>query len=61
MSSDSEEDRSQIKGVEAAAKDAGFDSFKNFLESHGLALFNLDDVKEGRGILRSMGYGVSVD
>lgn len=51
-------DKSQIKGTDAAAKDAGFDNFKAFLLSYGLRLENNDDVQEGKAILRAMGYGV---
>jgi hypothetical protein len=43
-------------GTNSAAKDAGFTSFKNFLESYGLMLYNPEDVEEGKNILRGMGY-----
>jgi uncharacterized membrane protein len=43
-------------GTNSAAKDAGFTSFKNFLESYGLKLYNPEDVEEGKNILRAMGY-----
>jgi hypothetical protein len=52
-------DKSKITGTDSAAKDAGFSGFKAFLESYGLRLHNPDDVKEGRAILKGMGYGVS--
>lgn len=51
-------DRSQIKGTNAAAKDAGFEDFAAFLLAHGLRLHSHDDVVEGRAFLRAMGYGV---
>ena len=51
-------DKSQIKDTDAAAKDAGFDKFAAFLMSYGLSSVHYDDVKEGRAILRAMGYGV---
>lgn len=50
--------KSSITGTEAAAKDAGFSGFKNFLESYGLRIWNDDDIQEGKAILRGMGYGV---
>ncbi|KAF1942207.1 hypothetical protein EJ02DRAFT_346154 [Clathrospora elynae] len=50
--------KSSITGTHAAAKDAGFDNFKAFLESYGLRLHNDDDVEEGKAIMRGMGYGV---
>lgn len=56
MSSSS--NKSHITGTNAAAKDAGFDHFKAFLESYGLRIYNDDDVQEGKAILRAMGYGV---
>ncbi|KAH7126711.1 hypothetical protein B0J11DRAFT_433424, partial [Dendryphion nanum] len=43
-------------GLGVAAKDAGFSSFKAFLESYGLRIWNDDDVEEGKEILRAMGY-----
>lgn len=51
-------DKTHITNTEAAAKDGGFSSFKNFLESYGLRIWNDDDVQEGKAILRAMGYGV---
>jgi hypothetical protein len=51
-------DPKSITGTNSAAKDAGFSGFKAFLESYGLRLWNLDDVEEGKAILRGMGYGV---
>ncbi|KAH7402407.1 hypothetical protein BKA66DRAFT_448694 [Pyrenochaeta sp. MPI-SDFR-AT-0127] len=54
----SNNDKAHITGTGAAAKDAGFTSFKAFLESYGLRIWNDDDVQEGRAILRGMGYGV---
>jgi hypothetical protein len=51
-------DKSQIKNATAAAKDAGFDNFPAFLLSYGLRIYNVDDVEEGKAILRAMGYGV---
>ena len=51
-------DKSQIKNANSAAKDAGFDNFPAFLLSYGLRIYNLDDVEEGKAILRGMGYGV---
>jgi hypothetical protein len=53
------EDKSQITGVDAASRDAGFDNFYHFLLSYNLRIEYSKDVKEGRAILRSMGYGVS--
>lgn len=50
--------KSSITGTTAAAKDAGFQGFQNFLESHGLRIWNDDDVQEGKAILRAMGYNV---
>jgi hypothetical protein len=50
--------KSSITGTNSAAKDAGFDHFKAFLESYGLRIWNPDDVEEGKAILRAMGYGV---
>lgn len=52
-------DKSQITNVDAASKDAGFENFYYFLLSYGLTIRYSEDVKEGRAILRSMGYGVS--
>ena len=51
-------DKSKIKNTTAAAKDAGYDSFPDFLHAYGLRLHNDEDVQEGRAILRAMGYGV---
>ena len=51
-------DKAKITGTGSAAKDMGFDSFKAFLESYGLRVWNIEDVQEGRAILRAMGYGV---
>ncbi|KAF1841520.1 uncharacterized protein K460DRAFT_344372 [Cucurbitaria berberidis CBS 394.84] len=56
--SDSSQSKSQITGTDAAAKDAGYDSFKAFLLAYGLSIDNYEDVQEGRAILRGMGYGV---
>jgi hypothetical protein len=50
--------KSSITGTNAAAKDAGFANFYEFLLSYGLRLSNYDDVQEGKAILRGMGYGV---
>jgi hypothetical protein len=52
------DDKSQIKGTTAAAKDAGYASFPAFLIAYGLDMRNDGDVKEGKAILREMGYGV---
>ncbi|KAH3987361.1 hypothetical protein HBI80_100540 [Parastagonospora nodorum] len=52
------DDKSQIKGTTAAAKDAGYASFPAFLIAYGLKMRNDGDVKEGKAILREMGYGV---
>jgi hypothetical protein len=46
--------KSNIKGTNAAAKDAGFDNFPAFLWSYGLRLESHDDVDEGKSILRGM-------
>jgi hypothetical protein len=56
MSSDAS--KLTITGTNAAAKDAGFQNFQNFLQSYGLKIWNNDDVEEGKTILRAMGYGV---
>jgi hypothetical protein len=53
------EDKSHITGVDAASKDAGSDNFYHFLLSYNLRIRYTVDVKEGRAILRSMGYGVA--
>ena len=50
---------SEVKGTNSAAKHAGFKNFPAFLESYNLKIHNAEDVKEGRAILRAMGYGVS--
>lgn len=50
--------KSQITGTDTAAKHAGFNDFPAFLLAHGLKLSSIEDVKEGRAILRAMGYGV---
>jgi hypothetical protein len=50
--------KSSITGTAAAAKDAGFQGFQNFLESYGHKIWNDDDVQEGKAILRAMGYKV---
>jgi hypothetical protein len=52
------DDKSHITGTSAAAKDAGHSGFPEFLNSHGLRVWNDEDVQEGRGILQGMGYGV---
>jgi hypothetical protein len=57
MSSDA--DKSNISTTYKAAKDLGFHSFKAFLESYGLRIWELDDVEEGKAIMRAMGYNVS--
>lgn len=49
---------SGITGTNAAAKDAGFRNFPEFLLSYGLRIYNPEDVEEGRAILRGMGYSV---
>jgi hypothetical protein len=49
---------SQIKNVNAAAKDAGLKDFPTFLLSYGLKIWNADEVEEGKAVLRGMGYGV---
>jgi hypothetical protein len=54
-------DPSQIKGTNAAAKDAGHRNFPEFLQSYGLRISNDDDIQDGRAILRAMGYDVSSD
>lgn len=50
--------KSNIRNPDAAAKGAGFRNFNNFLQSYGLRIWNDDDIQEGKGILRAMGYGV---
>jgi hypothetical protein len=50
--------KSSITGTTAAAKDAGFQGFQNFLECYGLRIWIDDDVQEGKAILRAMGYNV---
>ncbi|CAN9236363.1 unnamed protein product [Alternaria alternata] len=57
MSSDA--DKSNISTTYKAAKDLGFHSFKAFLESYGLRIWELDDVEEGKAIMRAMCYNVS--
>jgi hypothetical protein len=37
----------------------GFHSFKAFLESYRLRVWEPDDVEEGKAIMRAMGYNVS--
>jgi hypothetical protein len=54
----SSEDKSHIKNANAAAKDAGHRNFPEFLLSYGLRIYNIDDVEEGKAILRGMGYSV---
>ena len=54
----SDTSHSHITNTTAAAKDAGFRNFPEFLLSYGLRLHNPDDVEEGKAILRAMGYGV---
>jgi hypothetical protein len=51
-------DKSHIKNADSAAKDAGHANFPAFLLSYGLRIYNVDDVEEGKAILRGMGYGV---
>jgi len=51
-------DPQSITNTNAAAKDAGFRNFPEFLLSYGLRIWNHDDVEEGKAILRGMGYGV---
>jgi len=51
-------DKSHIKSTAAASKDAGYASFPAFLITYGLKMSDEDAVKEGRAILRAMGYGV---
>lgn len=45
--------------VTKAAKAAGFTSFNHFLLSYGLRIYEMDDVEEGKAILKGMGYNVS--
>jgi hypothetical protein len=52
-------DKSSITTTYKACKDLGFNSFKHFLESYGLRVWEMDDVEEGKAILRAMGYNVS--
>jgi hypothetical protein len=52
------DDKSHIKNANSAAKDAGFDNFPAFLLSYGLRIYNIEDVEEGKAILRGMGYDV---
>jgi hypothetical protein len=52
------DDKSRIKNANSAAKDAGFDNFPAFLLSYGLRIYNIEDVEEGKAILRGMGYDV---
>ena len=54
----SNKDKSQTKATDAAAKDAGFDNSSAFFLSYGLSIWNYDDVKEGRAILRATEYGI---
>ncbi|KAF1958539.1 hypothetical protein CC80DRAFT_408395 [Byssothecium circinans] len=42
-----------------ASQAAGYRHFKHFLECYGLRIWNMDDVEEGKQILRGMGYNVS--
>jgi hypothetical protein len=55
----SADDKSKITTTYKAAKDMGFDSFKAFLESYGLRVWDTDGVEEGKAIMRAMGYNVS--
>ncbi|EUC46121.1 hypothetical protein COCMIDRAFT_36209 [Bipolaris oryzae ATCC 44560] len=55
----SETDNSKITTTYKAAKAQGFRSFKDFLESYGLRVWEPDDVEEGKAILRAMGYNIS--
>lgn len=48
----------EIHNANAAARDAGFDSFSALLLSFGLRIYNPHDVEEGKAILRGMGYGI---
>ncbi|KAF2747465.1 hypothetical protein M011DRAFT_402219 [Sporormia fimetaria CBS 119925] len=41
-----------------AAQHAGYNNFKHLLESYGLRIWEIDDVEEGKAILRGMGYNV---
>ncbi|KAF1833793.1 hypothetical protein BDW02DRAFT_499846 [Decorospora gaudefroyi] len=54
----SQTNKSSITSTDAAAKDAGFENFKDFLEAYGLRLHRHEDVEEEKAILRGMGYGV---
>ena len=51
-------DPSRITSINTAVKHAGFRHFKEFLESFGLRIWELDDVEEGKAILRGMGYSI---
>jgi len=57
LSMSSAADKAKITGTGSAAKDMGFGSFQTFLASYGLRVWNIEDVQEGRAILRAMGYG----
>lgn len=52
------DDKSQIKGTAATAKEAGYAGFPAFLIAYGLNMGKDGDVKEGKAILREMRYGV---
>jgi hypothetical protein len=56
MSSRTTNPKPPATGTDAAAKEAGFKHFKEFLECYGLNLQDPDDIEEGKAILRSMGY-----
>ncbi|EMD65721.1 hypothetical protein COCSADRAFT_308928 [Bipolaris sorokiniana ND90Pr] len=55
----SEPDKSKITTTHKAAKAQGFHSFRAFLESYGLRVWEPDDVEEGKAILKAMGYNIS--
>lgn len=56
MSSSNTKTKQPATGTDAAAKDAGFKNFKEFLEAYGLRLHDHTDIEEGKAILRTMGY-----
>ncbi|KAH6877865.1 hypothetical protein BKA58DRAFT_376084 [Alternaria rosae] len=52
-------DKSTITTTYKVSKDLGFDSFKHFLESYRLRIWEMDDVEEDKAIMRAIGYNVS--
>ncbi|KAJ4374090.1 hypothetical protein N0V83_002829 [Neocucurbitaria cava] len=50
--------KAQITGTTEAAQDAGWQAFRFFLLTNGLREEDEEDVEEGLGILRGLGYGV---